>query len=182
MPNGAINTVALARFAKRNFVWVKDAGGVLQHFSPFIFSGIAVQELIQHAILLDQGALHHPVTLPLIGKVLLYWFNKSSAYQKEACVKLHFDQEYLASICQAASDTRDSAAVDIIVDVCAWLPAAVLKHVIPESGDEDSTSGDNDDLGDVSGLPFIHGSLCMIADVQQLIQSVWWTLMMMWRV
>ena len=43
----------------------------------------------------------------------------------------------------------------------------MLKHIISESGDEDSTLGD-----DLSGLPFIHESLCMIADVQQQIYSV----------
>lgn len=176
-PNRAIDAVALAHFAKCNFVWAKDAGGVLQHFSPFVFSGIAIQELVRHAILLDQEALHHSVLLPLIGDVLLYQFNKSSSYQKEVCIKLYFDHEYITSICQAASDTGDGAPADEIVDVHAWLPAAMLKHVIPESSDEDSASDD-----DLSGFSFIHESSCVIADVKQQIQSMLWTPRMMWRV
>jgi hypothetical protein len=165
--NGGIDTVALSRFAKRTFVWGRDPGGVLRHFASFVFSGIAVQELIRHAVLLDQGALRRPVTLPLIGGVLLYRSNKSSAYQREARVKLHFEREYLASVCRAASDTGDGTAVDEIVGVRGWLPAAMLEHIIPQSGGVktvDNGSSD-DELGDVSGSSSIHGSSCMIANV-----------------
>jgi hypothetical protein len=165
--NRAFDMVAIAHFAKRNFVWAKDADSALHHFDPLVFSGIAVRELVRHAVLLDQGALHHPVTLPLIGDVLLYRFNKSSSYQKVACVKLHFGHEYITSICQAVSDTRDAHSANEIIDVCAWVPAAMLKHVIPESNDKDSTLGD-----DIPGLPFIHESPCVISDVREQIRSV----------
>ncbi|KAF8223227.1 PIN domain-like protein [Tricholoma matsutake] len=123
--NGGIDTVALSHFAKRTFVWGQDPGSVLQHFASFVFSGIAVQELIRHA---------------------------SSAYQREARVKLHFEREYLASICWAASDMGDGTAVDKIVGIRAWLPAAMLEHSIPQSGGVKTVDNgsSNDELGDVS--------------------------------
>jgi hypothetical protein len=57
--------------------------------------------------------------------------------------------------------------VDEIVGVRVWLPVAMLKHVIPQSGGVktvDNGSSD-DELGDVSGSSSIHGSSCMITNV-----------------
>jgi hypothetical protein len=122
------DVVALSCFAKHNFIWGLDPGQVLCYFSTYVFPGIAVRELIRHAVLLDQNAVHHPITPSLISAAILYRCNQSSAYQNEARIHLLFEEEYLADVCRAVSDTGDGSAVDEIAEIRAWLPVAMLDH------------------------------------------------------
>jgi hypothetical protein len=151
--------VALSCFAKCNFIWRLDPGQVLCYFSTYISPGIAVWELIRHAVLLDQNAVHHPITPSLIGAEILYRCNQSSAYQNEARVHLLFEEEYLADICRAASDTGDGSAVNEIVGICAWLPVAMLNHFKEKVGSPhvhtmfDSSYDGLDDIPGQSNIP-----------------------------
>lgn len=128
----------LASFAENHFVWGTTAG-ILDHFSTTIFPGMAIQELVRGAIVLDGGALI--AECPMLGRIVFERKNRTTCFLPEVRVKLIVPRTVIDEILDcivgklSTPDTASKTATwmrEGYARLRAWLPYDMVEIVCPE--------------------------------------------------
>jgi hypothetical protein len=123
---------ALATFAQRNFVW-GTADGILKRFATSIFPGLALRQLLDAATSADLGHPTRPCSM--LGTMVGERENLSTCFLPEVRILITPSNDLLKQTLFGFKNSRK--VIDAWMEgsgssLRAWLPRAVVEHVLPD--------------------------------------------------
>jgi hypothetical protein len=130
--------VEFASFAAVNFQWGRAAEGLFKRYKDVLFPTIALRQLIQFAVAIDEGhCVAGPSCCPMIGAITLEREVASSCFLPEVRVLLAIPSQVIRQIC--GSLPGPPLSEDVVMQIegdCqkyrAWLSREMVEAVRPD--------------------------------------------------
>lgn len=129
--------IDLAAFATTAFQWGRTAQGIFKRYRDFFFPAMALRELIQASVAIDEGRAKPISCCPMLGKVVGQRCSSETCFLLEIRVLLIIPSQLIREVCSrlAGPQLHEDEIQNIIKDCKksrAWLPVAMVKVARPD--------------------------------------------------
>jgi Holliday junction resolvase YEN1 len=135
--SGNLHPVDLARFATTTFQWGRTAQCIFNRYRDLIFPAMAIRQLIQAAVDIDEGRSVPGSCCPLVGNIISERNISRTCFLREVRVLLIIPAILIRQICTIfVRPALDQTALARIDNECkkyrAWVPRAMVETVLPD--------------------------------------------------